>query len=142
MVCSFFGHKDTPDNAKFALREIILKLLSEECVDFWVGNNGNFDFLVQCTLQELKKQGQRLNYSIVISRPDEKALSGEQSATVFPEELENSIPRYAISKRNSYLIKNSSFIIIYVKNKFGNSYKWASSALKKGVAVINIAELT
>lgn len=54
MNCSFFGHADTVSDIKSRLKEEILKLYySEEIECYYVGNNGNFDFLVQSVLLSL-----------------------------------------------------------------------------------------
>ena len=47
MVCTFFGHRDTPRIAELILKEKIIYLIENKNVDkFYVGNNGNFDFMV------------------------------------------------------------------------------------------------
>ena len=46
MICTFFGHKDTPQNILPVLRTVIIDLIQNKNVDlFYVGNNGNFDFM-------------------------------------------------------------------------------------------------
>ena len=142
MNCMFIGHHDAPSKIKNHLREAILYLVKEKGIsNFWVGNNGNFDYLAQCVLEELSNEGYDLNFNIVLSRIDERALSGNQNATVFPEGLENSLPRYSISKRNNWLIKNSSFLIAYVKHGFSNSGKILEKARKKGLYILNLADI-
>ena len=141
MNCTFFGHKDATDEVKFLLRESILCLMKKESVEkFLVGNNGNFDFYVQCVLQELKEAGVDRHFDIVLSHLGEEALSGLQTETIFPEGLERAIPKFAISKRNDWMINNSSVVIAYVKHDFSNSSKWIEKAAKKGLRFINLAD--
>ncbi len=141
MNCTFFGHRDEGEQVKVLLRKTIMDLVKEEGVkSFLVGNNGNFDFYAQCVLSELKKEGLDISFEIVISNISEKALSQNQNATVFPAELENCIPKFAISKRNDWLIKNSSILIACVRHKFSNSSKLLEKAQKKGLRVINLAK--
>ena len=141
MNCMFIGHQTASDEIKKPLKDAILYLIrTEQIKNFFVGNNGNFDFYVQCALRELKNEVRSICFSIVLSRLDEKALSENQGETIFPEGLENSLPKFAIAKRNDWLIKNSSFVIAYVTNQFSNSYKWMQKASKKGLKVINLAE--
>ena len=108
--------------------------------EFLVGNNGNFDFYAQCVLRELKTEGYGICFDIVFSHLGENALSQNQSETVFPEGLEKALPRFAISKRNDWLIKNSSYLIAYVVHTFSNSYKWMQKASKRGLKIINLAD--
>ena len=141
MVCTFFGHRDAPDSIKEAVLDKIVSLMLQENVKtFYVGNNGNFDFLVQSLLFELKKEYKDINYSIVLSRVDEKVKTEQQLETLFPEELDKTPSRYAISKRNDWLIKNSQFLITYTKRKFSNCYKLIETASKRGLKIINISD--
>ena len=44
MVCTFFGHRDTPERATPLLHDSIVDLIENKGVtDFYVGYNGNFD---------------------------------------------------------------------------------------------------
>ena len=141
MNCMFIGHHDAPSKIKNYLSEAILYLAKKGIKNFLVGNNGNFDDLTQCVLEELSNEGYNLNFNIVLSRVDEGALSRNQNATVFPEGLENIPPRFSISKRNNWLIKNSSFLIAYVKHGFSNSGKILEKARKKGLYILNLADI-
>lgn len=141
MFCTFFGHQNATDEVKALLKETIVNLIQKEGVrKFLVGNNGNFDFYVQCVLSELKNERYDICFDIVLSHLGEKALSQNQSETVFPEGLEKALPRFSISKRNEWLIKNSSFLIVYVVHTFSNSYKWMQKASKRGLKIINLAD--
>ena len=140
MNCTFFGHRDATEDVKKRLKEAILYLVNTEGVrSFMVGNNGNFDYYAQCVLQKIKKEGENISFKIVLSKIDEMALT-DQSQTIFPEGFEKNLPRFAISKRNEWLIKNASFIIAYVKNKYSNSAKLVAKCAKKGLRIINLAE--
>ena len=141
MFCTFFGHRDSPEKIKHLLKKTILYIIEKEGVrDFLVGNNGNFDLYAQCILQEFKNDGMDIRFNIIISRIDEKSLIKKQDATLFPEELEKSIAKFRISKRNEWLIKKSSYIIAYVTRKYSNSYRLIETASKKGLRIINIAD--
>lgn len=138
MTCTFIGHKNCPFSVKKKLECTILELIAKGVNRFFVGNNGNFDYLVQETLAELIKKGVSVNVSIVLSYINENSISGHQKLTVFPEELANALKKFAISKRNEYLLKNSSILVCYVNNTFSNAYKWTEKARKKGLEIIEI----
>ena len=61
----------------------IIKLLERGAEHFYVGNNGNFDYMAQVALADIEKERADLKYSIVLSRLDEKALGNAQMRTVF-----------------------------------------------------------
>ena len=139
MVCTFFGHRDAPDFLKESIEREIIQLIKNESVEmFFVGNNGNYDFLVQKVLSKLSQSMGGFEYYIVLSSLAERSLSGNQENTIFPEALERVPPRFAIAKRNEWLIKNSRFAIVYLKHKFSNSSKWVDRAEKKRLKIINI----
>ena len=54
MVCTFFGHADTPGEAQTTLHITLVDLIENKNVDlFYVGNNGNFDAMVRNELEML-----------------------------------------------------------------------------------------
>ncbi len=138
MVCTFFGHKNTSEAIKNELKSSIEYLINKGVKNFYVGNNGNFDLLVQNTLLTLQKVYADIDYKIVISYINEKAISGAQSLTIFPEGLEIIHPKFAISKRNEWLIDRADYVISYCTNSFTNCHKWIEKATKKGLTIINL----
>lgn len=138
MTCTFFGHKNAPYSIKSFLEQEIILLIKKGVDTFLVGNNGNFDLMVQGVVEKIALSNKSIKYSIVLSRIDESAISGNQSATIFPEGFERYPKRFAISKRNDWLISNSSYAIVYVQDKYSNSYKWAQKAIKKNLKTINL----
>lgn len=140
MNCVFFGHRDAPSDIKPMLKETIIQLLDKGINHFYIGNNGGFDLLVQETLSELANDGFHINYSIVLSYINEQSIGGNQQATILPEGQEFAIPKFAISKRNEWLLNNSSAVIAYARYSSSNSYRYVEKARKNGLTVINLAE--
>ena len=140
MVCTFFGHKDAPSSIKMRLEEIIEALINEGVKNYYVGNNGNFDFYVQGVLENIVKKHNDIRFSVVLSTINETAIGTKQKYTVFPEGLENALPKFAISKRNDWMINNSQIVITYVRHNFSNSHKWLEKAKNKGLRVINLGD--
>ena len=138
MICTFFGHRDAPFSLKSELKSAINKAISMGATTFYVGNNGNFDLLCQQVLSEILKIRDGFNYYIVASHIYEKALFGKQEQVIFPEELEGVIKRFAICKRNEYMLKRSSFVVSYIRTPASNSYKLVEKAKKTGLTVIEI----
>ena len=140
MNCCFIGHVDTPFEIRSKLKETLASLISEGVLDFYVGNNGNFDLLIQDVLVEMIKEGQPINLNVVLAYPNEESIRAEQKYTLYPEGLDNTPLRFAISKRNDLLIKNSHILVAYVRHRFSNSHKWVDKAKKNGLKVINLAD--
>ena len=140
MICTFFGHSDATNETRLKTKTTIEKLISDGVRQYYVGNNGNFDYIVQSVLEELS-QKYDINYTVVLSYINEKSICADQYYTIYPEGLERTPLRFAISKRNEWMIKKSNIAVFYVKHSLSNSHKWLEMAKKKGLKVINIVDL-
>ena len=139
MYCTFFGHRDAPLNLFNEVKKKIIYLSENHRIkEYLVGNNGNFDYIVQAVLQALVEEGAKISYCIYLSRIDEKALNGHQENTVFSEELEGVPPRFRISKRNDLLIKKSDFVICYARHIASNTKKLIYKASKSGLTILSV----
>ena len=142
MTCTFFGHRDAGKEIEPKLCEVIVDLIENEKVTyFYVGNNGQFDFLVRKNLKHLKKSYPQIDYSVVLAyMPREKNETEfyDYSDTIFPDGLEIVLPKFAIAKRNEWMIKNSDYVVTYVKYIVGGASKFKSFAEAKGKRVIEI----
>ena len=74
MVCTFFGRRNAPSSVKEKLSEAITDLIKRGYDEFYVGNNGNFDFYVQSVLSDIIKTNCKVSFTVVLSRHDEKAI--------------------------------------------------------------------
>ena len=141
MRCIFFGHRDVQETVRHKIKKTILMLLATKQIScFYVGNNGRFDYWVQMVLRELGREGIDVPYFIVLSHIDERALSQEQEHTLFPEELATSLARFAINRRNEWLIRHADMAVAYVMFEASNSQKLLQKAQRKGLSIINLAE--
>lgn len=144
-ACTFFGHKNTPLNTKSLLEKTVVDLIENKDVTiFYVGNQGNFDGLAISVLKKLSNLYPQIRYSIVLAYlPPKKSdyLHENFQNTIFPDFLTTTPPKFAIHKRNSWMLRNSDFVITYIKNPFGNSAQFYEKAKRSNKTVINLAEL-
>ena len=138
MMCTFLGHHDVQSNIREALKKVIIELIQNGVNEFVVGNNGKFDFYAQEILFELQNRGEKINISIALSHIDEESLTNNQGFTVFPDVLEKCLPRFAISKRNDWMIKKSQIAVVYLAQNFSNTSKWVEKAKRRKLKIINI----
>lgn len=138
MICTFFGHRDTPKEIESTLKLTLLDLIENHNVNlFYVGNKGNFDSLVYNQLIELSKK-HRIKYFVVLDRFPNKSDSTFYSNTILPEGIENVPPRFAISYRNKWMLKQSDIVVTYVSYISAGAYKFKELAEKQGKIVINL----
>ena len=139
-TCCFFGHREVTHNIRPKLTAIIEKLITEYSVtEFYVGNQGQFDSMVYSVLKELKSKYPQIRYIVVLAyMPDEhiKEMYGED--TLFPDGLESVPRKYAISKRNDWMIQQSGIAVCYVYKITGGAAKFREKCVKKGLRVTQI----
>lgn len=137
--CTFFGHKDTPKEIEPTLRSTLIDLIENKCVDkFYIGNNGNFDYLVKKNLKLLTTLYPHIQYVIVLAYLQSNNTYDKYPQTIYPEGLEHTPPKYAIIQRNIWMIDHSDYVVTYVKHIGSNSVKLKEIAEKKGKFIINL----
>ena len=87
----------------------------------------------------MKAKYPQIRYSVILAyMPDEhiKEIYGEN--TLFPDGMESVPKKFAISKRNDWMILHSGFAVCYVYKITGGAAKFREKAEKKGLQVINL----
>ena len=139
-TCCFFGHREVTHNIKPKLTAIIENLITEDGVtEFYVGTQGQFDSMVYSVLKELKAKYPNIRYTVVLAyMPDEhiKELYGED--TLYPDGLETVPKRFAISKRNDWMIRQSEVAVCYVHKITGGAAKFREKAKKRKLRIIDV----
>ena len=151
MIIAFAGHS-TICRYEEILREVkeqIQKNINTaEQITCYVGGYGEFDDLCAHACKELKNNYPQIEIVYVTpyislskqSRNQQKINSGLYDTQLYPP-LENVPPRFAISKRNEWIITNSDLVIAYVNHDFGGAYKSFCFAKRKKKKIINIYDI-
>ena len=139
-ACTFFGHRELYKNIESVLFQAIENLIVYENVDtFYVGNQGQFDALVHRVLKNLEKK-YSIHYAVVLAyMPTSKNEYDNLSDTMLPEGLETVHPRYAIDRRNKWMIDHSDFVIAYVTHGWGGAAKYVLLAERKSKTIIKLS---
>ena len=137
--CTFFGHRNCPDSIQPRLEAEILALIRQGVHTFYVGQQGEFDRLVCHTLRQLQRQHPQIRYAVVLTGlPTNKNSESRSDETVYPEEVAVGPPRFAIDRRNRWMVRTADCVICYVTHSWGGAYKFAALAKKHGKPVINL----
>ena len=139
-ACTFFGHRDCPDTVKPRLRQVLIDLIENHNVDmFYVGNQGRFDAIVRSELRDLQREHTQINYAVVLAyMPSKQTEYDDYSDTMLPEDTESVHPRYAISWRNNWMLKQSDFVVTYITHSWGGATQFGNKAVRQAKNVINI----
>ena len=120
---------------------MVVKLIEQHGVDrFYAGRQGAFDAMARSVLRELAEVYPHISYAVVLERlpgPREKAV-WDFSDSIFPEGLEAVPPRFAISRRNEWMLKQSDFVVTYVTHSWGGAAQFADKARRQGKPVLNL----
>ncbi len=140
MVCTFFGHKDTPKEIEPTLRSTLIDLIENKNVTtFYVGNNGNFDLMVRHQLEELSEL-YPITYNVVLAyHPTEKNKYDNLTNTIYPEGIESVPKRIAISWRNKWMIQQSDIVVTYITHNFGGAAQFKEMAEKQNKNVVELS---
>lgn len=140
MTVTFFGHAKFTFHREQYLQTVLENLIvNEGASDFYVGNNGEFDRIVRSTLEKLQKIYPHINYTVVLAYMP-TGMECEDSHTLFPEQVAGALRRFAIDKRNRWMLERASVVVTYVICPGGAS-KYMELARKKGKRVINLGEI-
>ena len=137
MICTFFGHKETPKEIEPTLRSTLIDLIDNKNVTvFYVGNNGAFDTMVRFQLEDLSLT-YPITYNVVLAYlPTKKSEYDDSTNTIYPEGIETAPKRFAISYRNKWMIQQSDIVVTYVTHSFGGAAQFKNTAERKGKTII------
>ena len=139
-VCTFFGHRDCPETIRPAIVSAVEALIVEQKVDtFYVGSQGRFDACVRGVLRQLREKYPHVDYAVVLPRLPGPGRAGESlEDTVFPEALEGVHPRYALDRRNRWMVSRADYVVCYVRHTWGGAWRYTQLAQKQKKTVIKL----
>ncbi len=151
MIIAFCGHSVifSSDKIKETVKEQIRKNTSfVKTVTCYLGGYGDFDKICAHACKELKKEILSIELVYVtpyISLSEQAKIKEMQSlglcdASVYPP-IERVPLKFAISKRNEWMMTNADLIIAYVDHDYGGAYKSLQVAKRKKKRIINIYNL-
>lgn len=139
-ICTFIGHKNAPKELEPIIESALENLiLNKNVLKFYVGTHGNFDFSVLSVLKRLKEKYKQIDYNVVLAYlPQEKEDYKDYTNTIYPDGLEFVPKRFAIDRRNKWMIEKSDYLVCYLRQNFSNTIKYKEYAQKKGKIIINL----
>lgn len=143
MTVTFFGHRDCPDKIYNNIKETIIELIRNKNADyFYIGDNGYYDFLVRKALHEIKSTYTELEFCVVLAYMPTKSTKSDYDKfnTIYPDGLENVPYKFAIYRRNEWMLKRSEMVVTYVHHNSGGAFKFKEKALKLNKTVIELSE--
>ena len=146
MIITFCGHSDFlfSDDVKQQLKNILVsEIIKNPTCKFYLGGYGDFDSLCLRTLRELKKEFQSIELIFITPYIDKNYSKLEFAKyhyddVIFPP-LECVPRRFAILKRNEWMVDEADLVIAYVMYSWGGAAKTLEYANRKKKQIINLA---
>lgn len=141
MIITFCGHAQIPhsQNLQDWLFAVTRQLIKSGAKTFYLGGYGEFDNLAAAVLRRLKKHYPEIELVLVLAYLDtEKDVSG-YDRTVYPP-LETVPRRFAISRRNRWMVESSDVIVAYVMHDWGGAAAMLQYAKQKKKCIISYCD--
>lgn len=129
MKISFAGHSMISINSgvkEIVKEQIRVNIKNEETITCYLGGYGEFDAICASACKELREEYN--NIEIIYVTPYMNFSAQEiqccdlYDAIIYPP-IENVPLRFAISKRNEWMMINADIIIAFVNRDYGGAYK-------------------
>ena len=149
MIITFFGHSNClfNDDIKKQLKNILLdEIIKNPTCKFYLGGYGDFDGLCLRTLKDLKNDFPDIELIFITPYLDKNYSKLEfakyyYDEVIFPP-LENVPRKFAILKRNEWMVDEADLVLSYVTYSWGGAAKTLEYARRKKKTFINLAEKT
>lgn len=138
-ICTFAGHHDAPESMYPRLLNTIETLVTNgEADTFYVGDRGAFDAMAARALSEIARVHSEIDWCVILAR---MPRPGERNIvpTLFPDELTHVPPRFAIARRNLWMLSRADILISYSPH-IGNAAKITARARCMGIRVIALED--
>lgn len=137
MIVTFCGHREVrePEKVRKWLYETVEGLIREGADCFYLGGYGQFDSMAAGVVRELKSKHPQIRSVLVLPYLDRGYDVSEYDESNYPP-LENVPRRYAISRRNEYMVDNADVVIAYVLYSFGGASKTLRYAERKHKRIV------
>lgn len=133
---TLFGHRyidcfrEVEENLERVLGELSLQ---HPYMDFYVGNDGDFDRIATSGIRRLIDRRGKENITINLVLPYPKAsmdlLEKQFDSVIIPPTLYRVHPKAVITERNRWMIENCDLLIAHVSHEYGGA--WAALRFAK-----------
>ena len=150
MIIAFAGHSFIPlsnDVKEIVKEQIRNNIINIGRITFYIGGYGDFDQICAGVCRELKEEYSNIEIVYVtpyINLTEQEKIKKMQKyglcdTSIYPP-IENTPPKFAISKRNEWMMTNADLIIAYVNRNYGGAYKSLQIAKRRRKKIINICD--
>lgn len=132
VIVTFCGHSKIYQTADFSkwLDIILPSLIEGGATTFYLGGYGDFDSLAVAAVRRQKAVYPHITAILVLAYLNRETDASRYDDTTYPP-LENVPPRYAIVRRNEWMVRESDVVISRVTHGLGGAAKTLDYARRK-----------
>lgn len=136
-LVTFCGHSEIsqPEAVKDWLYAVTRELFSCGADTFYLGGYGSFDRLAASVIREVKAGHNTCKLALVLPYLNTSMDADGYDYTVYPP-LESVPLRFAISKRNQWMIEQADVVVAYVTHGWGGAAKTLAYAKRRKKQII------
>ncbi len=137
MKVTFCGHSQIvqPDKVTLWLTSIISALIKNGADTFYLGGYGHFDQLSATVINGWKTTYPHIKSALVLPYLNFSGDLSPYDFTIYPP-LESVPPRFAIPKRNEWMVQQSDVIVAYVLHDWGGAAATLRYAQRKQKIIV------
>lgn len=138
MTITFCGHSDLYDKGEVEhwLFKITEDLIQKGAKTFYLGGYGSFDNLAKSVLLKHKRNYPSIDIVLIVPYLSHNMPTCGYGGTLYPP-LETVPPRFAIVKRNEWMVQESNVVVAYVTHSYGGAATTLRYAKRKRKITIN-----
>ena len=142
-TATFIGHRECYRLKKMDVQQAIEDVIAKGVNSFLLGGMGQFDWMCARTVFELKETYPAVRSTLIIPyltfAIHNKSLYDD---ILYPEGFEKYYFKAAIPERNKYFVDHSAYAICYITHGWGGAAQTFERAVKKGLTVVNLGDIT
>ena len=140
MLVTFCGHIHVANSDTVAnnLQKVIFDLIAEGADEFYLGGYGEFDSMAAAAVRKAKSLHPHIRSILVIPYLGRDYDPMYYDGSVYPP-LETVPRRYAISKRNEWMVVNADVVVSCVTHGWGGAATTLAYAKRKKKRIISVA---
>ena len=138
-IVTFCGHKEIADTStvRVAVDETLRGLGAEGADYFLLGGYGGFESLAAHVVYDLKRDNPQIHSTLVIPYLNRDYDTKLYDDTTYPP-LEGVPLKFAISKRNEWMVDQADVVVAYVQHSWGGAAATLRYAESKHKRIIRI----
>ena len=140
-MVTFCGHREVqePEKVQKWLYETVSGLILEGADVFYLGGYGEFDRMALSVVNKIKEAHPDVRAILVLPYLDRPMDLDAYDGSVYPP-LEKVLRRYAISRRNRWMVDQADVVVAYVIHEWGGAATTLRYAEAKKKTIIRFPE--